>query len=284
MLGIPSIYTPHGYSFQSTDIPFLARIFYRWAEQALSLIGDHIVAVGETEAKIAETMARAKHRVHLIHNAVNCDALECLARSTMSVAAAAGGADSGIVHVGTMGRTSPQHDAALFAELACALGVGTQPAAPRTGNGGTAICMTWIGVERWRHSIPGIDFVGWLDKEEALRRLAGLDVYVNISRWDGLSLATLEAMAMGKPVVATDIPAAREIVRHGETGFLCKDAREMVEAVRRLADAPALRRSMGDAGQRLVRERHDISLAGVKYASLYRDVAGSRDRDGRRGP
>ena len=58
----------------------------------------------------------------------------------------------------------------------------------------------------------GIPVTGWLPHSEALERLAEATVYLHWSAWDGQSLAILEAIARDVVVVASDIPANREIV------------------------------------------------------------------------
>ena len=62
----------------------------------------------------------------------------------------------------------------------------------------------------------------------------------------------LEAAACGRPIVATDVPGCREVVRHGSNGLLvpARDARALADAVMALADDPARRAAMGAEGRR----------------------------------
>jgi glycosyltransferase involved in cell wall biosynthesis len=82
--------------------------------------------------------------------------------------------------------------------------------------------------------------------------LAGAAVVWVPSRADTGSSIVLEAMAAGRPVVASRRPALTELVVDGETGWLVEpgDKMELAQKTRRLLDDPALRRSMGAAGQR----------------------------------
>lgn len=68
---------------------------------------------------------------------------------------------------------------------------------------------------------------------------------------EGLPKALLEAMACGRPCVATDVAGCREAVHCGDNGLLVpvKDAAALAQAIARLIDDPALRRSMGRRGR-----------------------------------
>jgi glycosyltransferase involved in cell wall biosynthesis len=75
-------------------------------------------------------------------------------------------------------------------------------------------------------------------------------------------LKVLQYMAAGLPVIANPVGVHVEMVRPGETGFLVETPDEWIEAVRRLAASPCLRREMGQAGRRLV-ENHYGTAAGA---------------------
>ncbi len=87
--------------------------------------------------------------------------------------------------------------------------------------------------------------------------LAGCDLLALPSHVEGLPLVVLEAMAAGKPVVATRVGGTDELVVDGETGLLVEagDVEGLARALAALADDPALRRRLGEAGrQRVVRQ------------------------------
>lgn len=106
--------------------------------------------------------------------------------------------------------------------------------------------------------------LGWRRDVAAL--LAAADVMVLTSRFEGLPLAVLRAMAAGLPVVATAVNGTPEAVRHGETGFLVApgDAAAAADAIIRLGRDPALRRRLGRAGREVsagfaqARFRHEV--------------------------
>lgn len=87
--------------------------------------------------------------------------------------------------------------------------------------------------------------------------IAAADIVVLPSYREGLSRVLLEAAAMGRPLVATDVPGCRDIVREGENGFLCppRDAAGLAEAMARAADLEDDDwQRMAQAGRRRVEE------------------------------
>ena len=77
------------------------------------------------------------------------------------------------------------------------------------------------------------------------------------SEAEAMPMSLLEAMALGRPVIATDVGGTAELVRHGETGYLLPpgDGRAVTRALVELAEDPARADEMGAAGRRLQRER-----------------------------
>lgn len=70
---------------------------------------------------------------------------------------------------------------------------------------------------------------------------------------EGLPKALMEAAACGRPVVGTDVPGCREVVRHEETGLVVpvRDPKALAAALRRLIDDRDLRRRLGEGGRSL---------------------------------
>jgi glycosyltransferase involved in cell wall biosynthesis len=87
--------------------------------------------------------------------------------------------------------------------------------------------------------------------------IAASSIFVLPSYREGLPRSTLEAMAMGRPVITTDTPGCRETVEAGVNGLLVpvKSISQLVEAMLRLIDNPGLRQRMGDAGRTLALSR-----------------------------
>lgn len=124
--------------------------------------------------------------------------------------------------------------------------------------------------------VPQVRFLGW--RTDAVELLGALDVFCMSSRWEGCPMVLLEAMAMRRPVVATDIGGVREIVVDGETGLLvpCADSGAMAAAIGRLVTNDGDRQRMGEAGRRRVEQVFGAPDMLAGYARLYRRLAVGR--------
>jgi len=101
--------------------------------------------------------------------------------------------------------------------------------------------------------------------------LAVTDVFVNPSLREGLPRANLEAMAMGKPLVAFDVPGSRDTVEHGRNGLLVPrgDDVALTKAAGALVADAAARARMGHASRRRAVEHYDVALSVDRIAALY---------------
>ena len=118
-----------------------------------------------------------------------------------------------------------------------------------------------------------IAFVGWQDEAGVRRALGASHALVLPSFAEGLPVVVMEAMAAGRPVIATAIAGVPELVRPGETGWLVPagDARAFADAIEALAATPAERlAAMGAAGRSRVLERHDVHDEAAKLIALFR--------------
>src|SRR5205085_12513615 len=106
-----------------------------------------------------------------------------------------------------------------------------------------------------RHLVPG--GLGFVPHDELERLYARAAVVVLPSYREGLPLCVLEAMAHGRPVVASAVGGIPELVEDGVTGYLAEpgDVEGLRAALRRLLDDPTLRRRMGAAARRRMAER-----------------------------
>jgi glycosyltransferase involved in cell wall biosynthesis len=119
-----------------------------------------------------------------------------------------------------------------------------------------------------------VRFLGFVPESDLpdLYRLA--DVFAITSEAELQSLTTMEAMATGLPVVAVDAYALRELVRHGDNGFLARPGRaaEVAAYLNLLCSDPATRARMSAASRQII-SGHERGRWLAEWESLYRGLA-----------
>jgi len=113
-------------------------------------------------------------------------------------------------------------------------------------------------------------------RDDATRVMAACDVFCLASHYEGLPIALMEALALGLPVVATDVGGIREIVTDGEEGLLVPPGapEQLAGALLRVVDDGALRARLADAAAR-TGDRLDIEAAIRRTEAVYAEVRGS---------
>lgn len=119
-----------------------------------------------------------------------------------------------------------------------------------------------------------VEYRGALPRDEALRALAGTDVMLLPSLWEGFPHTPLEALAMGVPVIARPVGGVPEIVAHGQNGILLDelDPAAWAAAVRSLCAEPGRRAALVAAGRRTIATSFSWASNRETYLELYRGV------------
>jgi glycosyltransferase involved in cell wall biosynthesis len=114
-----------------------------------------------------------------------------------------------------------------------------------------------------------VTFTGF--REDVAAVLESFDLFVLSSRSEGFSIATLQAMAAGIPVVATRSGGPEEIVEDGASGLLVPpaDPAALAAAILRLMTDQALREALGRAGPAVVRSRFSLETMLSRYQAIY---------------
>lgn len=115
---------------------------------------------------------------------------------------------------------------------------------------------------------------GILQKDDLLQAYRDCDAMLFPSRLEGFGYSVCEAMACGKPVITSDNSSLSEIIRHGETGLLCKtdNVDEFCAAARLLASDPVLAEKMGKAARVHVMENFTLGKMVDEYTRLYKSI------------
>jgi glycosyltransferase involved in cell wall biosynthesis len=119
-----------------------------------------------------------------------------------------------------------------------------------------------------------VRLIGWRDYREVPGYLRLADMVVMPSAAEGLSRVYLEAQACGRLLIASDLPAAREVVIDGETGLLFPvgDVAALAAAISRAAADPELRARAGARSRVHVEREHGIEQAVARYRELVAEV------------
>jgi glycosyltransferase involved in cell wall biosynthesis len=101
--------------------------------------------------------------------------------------------------------------------------------------------------------------------------LAACDVFVLPSDWEGMPNAALEAMAAGRPAVATAVGGTPDVVLDGVTGLLVppRDPAALAQAIQSLLDDPVRARAMGVAGRQRVEQYFSLAAVVAQTVALY---------------
>jgi glycogen(starch) synthase len=116
-----------------------------------------------------------------------------------------------------------------------------------------------------------ICFPGYLAADELRRYYASADIVVAPSLFESFGQVVLEGMAYGKPVVASEIPSAMEIVVPGETALTVPpgDAEALAGVIAKLCGDAALRERLGAAGRRRVEENYSAAGMARRTEEIY---------------
>lgn len=237
---------------------------YGDASRALRLAGLPVVACGRQVVRALEASGATVHAV--VENAVGPPPS---ARPRAELAREFG-LDAGAPLMVSVGRLVPQKDHGLavraLAEVPGAvlivLGEGPERAA--------------IQDVAYRHGVTHrVRLAG--SRSDAREIVGAADVVVGASRWEGLPLAIIEAMAASRPVVATRVIGLEELIDDGRNGLLVPsgDATAMATAVRRLIGDPVLSARLGRNASATARNYSEEGMIGA-YLSVYHDLVDGR--------
>ena len=128
---------------------------------------------------------------------------------------------------------------------------------------------------------PRIRCLGHVDDMRAL--YASSDLVVLPSWREGLSRSLIEAAAMERPIITTDVPGCRDVVDHGVSGLLVplRDGRALELAIRLLVANPELARRFGQAARRKVVEEFQVSLVNERTLHQYQQLLSTPTRPSR---
>ena len=259
--GVPVVFTVHGWAFED-GISWFQRTIGRIAEFAAARIcrNQHVITVAEADRELAiERNVIDAERMTTIHNGIPDDGRQ---------------ADPDFPGTATMvmvARFSDQKDhETLFKALA---GVAEPFKMLLVGHGPLFDSTRRLAKEMGVAS--QVDFLG--NRQDVPDILAGSQIFILSSHWEGFPISILEAMRAGLPVVATGVGGVSEAVVDGETGFVTppRDAEALGNAIQQLLSDPQLRESMGSEGRKRFVDHFGKDQMLRKTAKVYSDLVGA---------
>ncbi|KES05773.1 glycosyl transferase [Streptomyces toyocaensis] len=265
---IPTVFQPHAWSFEAVggSTAALALRWERWAARWAA----RVVCVSEAE-RATGVRAGIDGRWTVVPNGIDPERFRPAPADTVR-ASLASPADLGAraplaVCVGRLCRQKGQD--VLLRAWSAVLRQVPDARLVLVGDGPDS--------DRLRAAAPGsVLFAGAV--ADAAPWYQAADLVVLPSRWEGMALAPLEAMACGRPVVVTDVDGARESLPRSFAAPCVvppEDPRALAGAVAALLLDPALRTSLGDRGRRHVLSLHDVRHTARAVAGVYRDLLGT---------
>ena len=264
-LGLPMLYTVHGWSFHMDQKP-LAKKLHQMGEKLLMAQADRTICVSNSNRRDGlkfSDMARAV----VIQNGIN------LHKFNPSLTAHDVRAELGIAKdvllVGYIARITAQKDPFTLLRAVALLPHTLKIKFLLVGDGDLkAEALTLARQLKIEAKVIFTDF-----RQDVPDLLQAVDIYCLPSLWEGLPIGVLEAMAMGKAVIASNIEANREIVEHNLNGLLVppRSPEKLAAAIQQLAASKELRRSLGARAYRTIQTGFTAGEMTRQVEQLYRE-------------
>lgn len=118
-----------------------------------------------------------------------------------------------------------------------------------------------------------IDFLGWIHGRDAVfSEMASWDAMLyHINEPEGTSMAVIEAMSIGLPIITSNLPGNNEILLHGESAFLPDSLHDFRDYASKISDA-SVSSLLSENARRRFEQQHLISSAGIRYVELIERV------------
>ena len=268
LVGVPVI-VHHQTSWNGGDhASLLGRLIYRPLEYLAASVSTRGICVSHAVAQEARRFHLAPRR-KLVTICNGIDPTEFVATESSMLRQELGISEDTLV-IGNTGRLRPQKDNQTLIRAIPHLKslVPRRPIVLLLAGDGPDRLM----LEGSAHSLGISDHVRLLGfRRDIPAFLTALDIFVNPSLWEGLSISLMEAMAAAKPIVTTSIPPNAELIEHEVTGLLVppNSPKQVAEATARFVQEPGLAQRCARAARQRVLEHYTIDRMFQETWDLY---------------
>ena len=131
------------------------------------------------------------------------------------------------------------------------------------------------GLKALAEGCERVEFKGMVANSDIPSLLQKAEIFVLPSNFEGSPKALLEAMSCGLPVIGTNVPGIRDVIKHNENGLLCEsNVESMCEAIRRMLADSNIRQRLGQQARLFIEQTHSQDSIAHEEASLITKVTG----------
>ena len=244
VLGIKNVvYTPNAVAFLRTDIGTVKRWVFRTIERLTALLPGVIVSSSRSEFQALYKLGIPSK---IINNGVTTiNNVSCNSNTPFVIT--------------MVGNITIQKNPVLFNAIASAF--------QQNNN----VSFLWVGDGDMRNvlSSENITITGWLEKKEVLQKLKESSIYLSTSSWEGLSLAGIEAMSFGLPMLVKECVGNVNLVQQNFNGFIFNEVDEVVGYIKELMNNTELYKSLSHGAIERYKMKYTGSIVSSNYRKLY---------------
>lgn len=244
-------YNPHGFSFLKQNESKLKRKLFYELECFTSRLGG--CTVGCSPSEYEKALKISKNCVN-INNGIDTKKMDQIIKENkLSISHI----KNNPIKVGTVGRICYQKNPELFNNIAKSF---------------PSHDFVWIGDGELKDKLiaDNIKITGWRERKEVIKELLDVDIFILTSRWEGLSIALLEAMYLGKVVIVTNVTGNRDVVSNNINGYVANDLFEYTKAIKYItSNNSSYNPKFKENARTNIAAEYGIKKMVLKYRELY---------------
>lgn len=237
-------YTPHGYCFLKKDDSEIKQKIYWGMEYTLGKLNCTTIACGRNEWEHAK---KIRENALYVNNGIDIEKIEMSIKERIR--------DNEKFTIYTAGRIGPQKNPQLYNRIA--------EKCPE-------FQFIWIGdgEERQYLTSPNILVTGLVDNQKVIEIANTCDCFLSCALWEGLPIALIEAMYLGKECVVSNVSGNNELICNGKTGYIVNGLEEYIETLKYASNN---KDKYGKAARELIIKKYNKNVMCRGYKKIYED-------------